>query len=370
MAYTQAQWVADFRDAIGDTGSNGWSDYQLITATRRAYESAWPDFWLPYLDTTTYTRYASVAPNTNLIPVPSAFIGRDIFNIYVRTNVYQQGTAFTNTALSSTFTTTVAHGLPLNQAVQLDGSSLPGGFTNGTTYYIKTAPTSTTFTLSATVGGAAIASTTSGSGYVGTLFTDTSYKDFTKLERGLKIDQLELGAPYIRFNQVWGAPYELWIDGAAPLVYPTLTVTTTASNATMSFTSTDSTFSAVAGDKVYFFATAPGGFTATTPYYIINPTTTTFQLSTTSNGSAVLPTTSRTYTVFADNNTLPGTDFEWFTNFLRFQGEVNVTRERQRSGNLDRRAMAQRRLLAAQDVTEARSHRQRPKERTTFRWVG
>lgn len=368
MSYTQAQWVADFRDAIGD-GSNGWSDYQLITATKRACEAAWPDFWLPYLDTTTYTRYASVAANTNIIPVPSSFINGDIFNIYARTFVYPQGIAFTISAASNTFTTTVAHGLALNMAVQLDGGSLPGGIVSGTTYYIKTVPSSTSFSISVSIGSLAIVATSAGSGYVGALFTDSTNKTFTKLERGLTIDPLQLTAPNIRFTQVWGNPYELWIEGATQLSYPTFTMTTTASSSVIAYSGT---FTPVAGDIVYFFAQAPGGFTVGTPYYIIAPIVagTSFKLAATATGSAITATTTKSYTAFGDSLALPGTDTPWVSDFLRFQGEVNVTREKQRSGNLDRRAMAQRRLLAAQDVTEARSHRMRPQERTTFRRIG
>lgn len=54
------------------------------------------------------------------------------------------------------------HGLALNQAVILKGTAAPTGFTLNTVYYVKTVPTPDTFTLSATIGGAGINPTSTG----------------------------------------------------------------------------------------------------------------------------------------------------------------------------------------------------------------
>jgi hypothetical protein len=57
--------------------------------------------------------------------------------------------------------TLTAHGYAVNDAVVFSTTgALPTGLTAGTTYYVKTTPTADTFTVAATVGGAAI--TTSG----------------------------------------------------------------------------------------------------------------------------------------------------------------------------------------------------------------
>ena len=61
--------------------------------------------------------------------------------------------------------TKTAHGLSVNDDLVLSTSgALPTGLTVGTIYYVKTVPTADTFTVSATVGGAAINTSSAGSG--------------------------------------------------------------------------------------------------------------------------------------------------------------------------------------------------------------
>lgn len=57
--------------------------------------------------------------------------------------------------------TKTAHGLTANTPIMFTAGSgtLPTGITDGTTYYVKTVSTADTFTVSATAGGAAIATT-------------------------------------------------------------------------------------------------------------------------------------------------------------------------------------------------------------------
>ncbi len=73
---------------------------------------------------------------------------------------------------TETITTSSAHGLAVNDQMVFANTAgaLPGGITAGTTYYVLTVPTSTTLTLSATLGGSTLNITTSGSG------TTTAYK--------------------------------------------------------------------------------------------------------------------------------------------------------------------------------------------------
>lgn len=378
MAYTQAQFLVDFRDHLGDIGQNRWTDWQLLGVLRRAYEDMWPDFYLDFRDDSSYTRYASVPDNTNEIPVPAAFRNGDIFNIYGRVGVYQPGNAFVSTFSNpAVFLTTTAHGLALNQAVQLDGPStaLPAGFSSGTTYYVQTVVDPKTFILSATVGGMGIPGTTAGSGFVGPLFTDNTYRNFNKLERGLKIDPLTQANPYIRFTRIWGRPYELRIEGASQLSYPSTTFTCTAGNAVLTAAAG---YTPVFHDQIYFQYDVPtGGFYVggagqggITPYYVVSPSGQNFSLAPSLLSSAITPTSTGTYNILPGSQVLPGTDYPNITNFLRWDGELLATHQRQRSGNLDRGAMAQRRLLAGQALEEVMKTRMRPDRRTDFRYIG
>ena len=87
--------------------------------------------------------------------------------------VPKRPTTFTMTIASPSVFTKAAHGLALDQPVSLETTgALPTGFAADTQYYVKTMPTADTFTLSATVGGAAINGTGSQSG-VHTYGTDT-----------------------------------------------------------------------------------------------------------------------------------------------------------------------------------------------------
>lgn len=72
------------------------------------------------------------------------------------------GTAWEVTvdAATDTFSTGVAHGLAVDDRIICDDlgpattPALPAGITAGTVYYVKTVPSSSTFTLSTTAGGA------------------------------------------------------------------------------------------------------------------------------------------------------------------------------------------------------------------------
>lgn len=59
--------------------------------------------------------------------------------------------------------TTPAHGLAIGDQVVLGTITGTTGITAGTTYFVRTVPSSTTFTLSATSGGSALTLTTDGS---------------------------------------------------------------------------------------------------------------------------------------------------------------------------------------------------------------
>jgi len=84
--------------------------------------------------------------------------------------------AFTADAATDTFTTSSPHGIgQVGNKIAFKGTSLPGGITAGRVYYVKTLPNSTTFTISATSGGATLDVTANGSG--------TAYPDINATER-------------------------------------------------------------------------------------------------------------------------------------------------------------------------------------------
>jgi hypothetical protein len=86
----------------------------------------------------------------------------------------QQVTTFTVVTATDVFTSASAHGLQVNDMVRFTSTTtLPAPLVAGTDYYVKTVPSTTTFTISATKGGATLDITTTGTG------THTWYRSFT-----------------------------------------------------------------------------------------------------------------------------------------------------------------------------------------------
>ncbi len=80
-------------------------------------------------------------------------------NYIEKVSVAQTGLSTVTVTIASpgVFTTTSAHGLSLNQRIFFTTTgALPTGITAGTYYFVKTIPSSTTFTVSATAGGSVI----------------------------------------------------------------------------------------------------------------------------------------------------------------------------------------------------------------------
>ncbi len=93
--------------------------------------------------------------------------------VTVGSTTLNPGTSFSFTATSASpavFTTATSSSLAAGTEVTLQGSP-PGGFSTQSVYFVASspAPTATTFSLAATSGGTAIASTSTGSGSVATL---------------------------------------------------------------------------------------------------------------------------------------------------------------------------------------------------------
>lgn len=90
---------------------------------------------------------------------------------------------FTASAATDTFTTTAATGTAVSQKIAFNcpsGETLPGGIVAGRVYYVKSTPSSTTFTISATDGGATIDITADGAGiaYSGINGAERVFMDF------------------------------------------------------------------------------------------------------------------------------------------------------------------------------------------------
>jgi hypothetical protein len=166
------------------------------------------------------------------------------------TNALPALSATAATGAPGLFSTSSPHGLNVGDQVYLWGTPMPvapaGSLQTGTAYYVQSVPTSTSFTLAATSGGAALAINTSTA---------------TNLLVGIAKDSFSTFHP---------------------------SVPVTVSGSTMSAPN----HGLANGDLVYFQGTSlPGPTSAATAYYVVNATAATFQVSTTSGGTA-LPLTS------------------------------------------------------------------------------
>jgi hypothetical protein len=153
------------------------------------------------------------------------------------------------------FTTVTPHGLNANDQVYIWASPMPvtpsGSLQAGTVYYVQSTPTTTSFTLSATSGGSAITISTSIATSILVGIAKDSFSTF----------------------------------------HPSIPVTVSTSNSTM----TAVNHGLSVGDIVYFQGTTlPTPVNAYTPYYVVNSTASTFQVSTASGGDALTLSTSGT----------------------------------------------------------------------------
>ena len=143
-----------------------------------------------------------------------------------------------------TFSTAAAHGLVVGDQVYLWGTPMPvtpaGPLQAGTVYYVQSVPSSTSFTISATSGGAALAINTSTATNMVTAIPKDSFATF----------------------------------------FPAIPVTVSGS------TMTAANHGLSNGEVVFFQGTSiPAPASAATAYYVVNAAANTFQVSTTSGGS-------------------------------------------------------------------------------------
>lgn len=111
---------------------------------------------------------------------------------------------FTADASTNLFTTSQNSGIgAVGNMIVFTGSSLPSPLVQGRVYYVETKPSSTTFTISATSGGAQLDITTDGSG--------TTYPDVAASERCFLTDVTGHGNSIASLNAYLGAvqqPFE------------------------------------------------------------------------------------------------------------------------------------------------------------------
>ncbi len=123
---------------------------------------------------------------------------------------------FTASASTNTFTTTAASGANAGQRVSFNcpyGETLPGGLVAGRVYWVLTTPTTTTFTISATDGGATLDVTSDGAGiaYTGLFALGRIHIDFANFQgfsnAGLNGISMGLQQPaYTRNMRLGGFP--------------------------------------------------------------------------------------------------------------------------------------------------------------------
>ncbi len=222
------------------------------------------------------------------------------------------------------------HGMTWGNAVRFSTSgALPTGITAGTTYYVVN-PTSTTFQLSATQNGTAINTSGSQSGthtatselgtyqYAfsgGSLFVNTgaavTSADKFEIGQGTTYGVVLNGVSHWRLANLRGlynGSYGVMLNQGSA----TVTITIAAPGV---FTA--SNHGLIAGQVVSLSTsgTLPTGLTAGPLYYVVNPTTNTFQVATSPGGTAITTTGSQsgTHTAYyaADDIVLDGVELAY-----------------------------------------------------------
>jgi hypothetical protein len=194
--------------------------------------------------------------------LPPISVSNAIYNV---TATSATPAVFTITAGQTT------QGLQNYLPVVLSGTTAPTGFTLGTTYY-TIAVSGATFELSATVGGAAIASSSTGTAVVAI---------FVAINDG--------AGPATAYSQ--GAQFNVSCPTASPGVFTGAYLP----NGTAIVLSAQIN---PATNQAQTTAAAPGGFTYGTTYYVVsaNQPNGTFQLSATSGGSAINASSAAVFT--------------------------------------------------------------------------
>lgn len=246
--------------------------------------------------TVTTVSLATTAPsgtaNTQL--ATTAFVSNAITNVPVTLVDWSLSETTTTQALSSmtvasptviTVPTAPANGTAVSFSAG-SGGALPTGITANAPYYVYNR-TSTTYNLSTTAGTSLTVTTNAGATFTGSISGTTL--TVTAVASGLiSTGQVITGGTISANTSITALG-----TGVGGVGTYTVNNSQTVSSTTITATSTPGVVTVAAapsnGDIVKFTTTGtlPTGITAGTSYYVINRTSTTFQISATSGGSAI-----------------------------------------------------------------------------------
>lgn len=139
----------------------------------------------------------------------------------------------TAAVVAGVFTTTTNHGLVPNQPIVGSGFTNEANWSEGVTYFVKAVPTPTTFTISATSGGAALTTATAdaGTGTITTFARNTDQLDAnaTLAEVQSALEALDcIGSGDVAVTGVPSSYYQIAYQGDKALAnFPALTVDVT-----------------------------------------------------------------------------------------------------------------------------------------------
>jgi hypothetical protein len=138
--------------------------------------------------------------------------------------------SITAAVVAGVFTTTANHGFALNQPIVGSGFTNEANWTEGTTYYVKSIPSATTFTISATSGGTVITTATADAG-TGTITTPAAVTD--QISGTASLAQVQsafealatIGSGNVSVSGVPGEYYQVAFQGDKRLAnFPAITV--------------------------------------------------------------------------------------------------------------------------------------------------
>ena len=136
------------------------SQFVRVRLKPAAYQDTWTDLSTAVTATVTTltggTATASEVQKIALAPYPSSGTWSITFPGDTR--------SVTAAVVAGVFTTTANHGFALNQIIEGSGFTNEANWVEGTHYYVKAIPSTTTFTISATEGGAALTTATADAG--------------------------------------------------------------------------------------------------------------------------------------------------------------------------------------------------------------
>ena len=187
------------------------------------------------------------------------------------------------TGTTTTFTTTVPHGLQADERVQIfhvaGAAILPTGLAVATNYFVRSSGlTATTFELSTTVGGASIS--TSGA-FTGPAFVGLFPVGHSAPNNQFFVANTNLAAGTFQYATALSSAGQTAVSNTVTTIVGT-TITCTAATTTL-----------VVGSRVRFWSTGtfPSGIAADTDYWVVAQAGSTVQVSATPNGAAISPGT-------------------------------------------------------------------------------